>query len=170
MEQTFSFSNITYMWCKHFCIIILYFRDVQAEFLPDYCNKSDDFWDSLWSFQLSQLSESVSVWSLQILHDRPNCSDNENNLIQCPSDWGHLSCPCCLWSSGYCSHMIILITWTLFDTTEWGDEDDPDDHVKTRLKSQQENPLFPDCCMGLYLSPASFCSSMHFWLQVKTLK
>ena len=47
MKQTFSFSNITYMWCKHFCIIILYFRDVQAEFLPDYCNKSDDFWDSL---------------------------------------------------------------------------------------------------------------------------
>ena len=60
------------MLCKHFGIIILYFRDVQAEFLPDYCNKSDDFWDSLWSFQLSQLSESLSVWSLQILHDRPN--------------------------------------------------------------------------------------------------
>jgi len=31
--------------------------------------------------------------------------------------------------------MIILITWTLFDTTAWGDEDDPDDHMETRFKS-----------------------------------
>ena len=40
-------------------------------FLPDYWNKSDDFWGSFWS---SQSTESVSLWSLQNLHDRPDLS------------------------------------------------------------------------------------------------
>ena len=37
------------------------FSAVQAEFILDYWNKSDDFWDSLRSSQSSQLSESVSI-------------------------------------------------------------------------------------------------------------
>ena len=50
--------------------------------------------------------------------------------------------------------MIILITWTLFDTTEWGDEDDPDDHVETRLKSQQEKlSSFPGLLYGTLFEP-----------------
>ena len=42
-----------------FCIFD--FSAVQAEFILDYWNKSDDFWDSLRSSQSSQLSESVSI-------------------------------------------------------------------------------------------------------------
>ena len=45
-------------------IFVFFFFDfsaVQAEFILDYWNKSDDFWDSLRSSQSSQLSESVSI-------------------------------------------------------------------------------------------------------------
>ena len=45
-------------------------------FLPDYWNKSDDFWGS---FRSSQSSESVSLCSLQNLHDRPDLSQRSRS-------------------------------------------------------------------------------------------
>ena len=38
------------------------FSGVQAEFILDYWNSSDDFWDSLRSSRSSQSSESVSLF------------------------------------------------------------------------------------------------------------
>ena len=70
------------------------FSTIQAEFILDYWNKSDDFWDSLRSFRSSQSSENVSIWSLQNLHDRPNGTQLY------PSDRGRLSRPGSLPSSG----------------------------------------------------------------------
>lgn len=57
--------------------------------------------------------------------------------------------------------MIILITWTLFDTTEWGDEDDPDDHVETRLKSQQEKLI-----IFSRIAVWDFIRALHHFVQV----
>ena len=57
------------------------FSAIRAEFILDYWNKSDDFWDSLRSSRSSQSSESVSMWSLQNLHDHPD-RPRELNSIQ----------------------------------------------------------------------------------------
>ena len=55
--------------CEHLtCIVFFGFSAIRVEFIIDYWNKSD-FWVSLRS---SQLSESLSIRSLQNLHDRPD--------------------------------------------------------------------------------------------------
>ena len=87
------------------------FSAIRAEFILDYWNKSDDFWDSLRSSQSSQSSESVSIWSLQNLHDRPNRPDRTQLY---PSDRGRLSRPGRLRSS---ESRFVPIVWTFFETT-----------------------------------------------------
>ena len=54
-------------------LLFFYFSSVQTKFILNYWNKSDDFWDRLWPYQLSQLSESVSIWPLQNFHSCPDC-------------------------------------------------------------------------------------------------
>ena len=63
------------------------FSGVQAEFIRDFWNNSDDFWDSLRS---SQSSKSVSIRSLQSLQDR---HDRPHRTQLYPSDRGRLSRP-----------------------------------------------------------------------------
>ena len=64
--------------CEHFGIFSFGFSCFQAELIPDYWNKSDDFWDSFRSFRSSQSSESVSISSLQNLHHRPDRPDRSS--------------------------------------------------------------------------------------------
>ena len=64
-------SNSAHTRCEHFCTFFCDFSSVQVEFILDYWNNSDDFWDSLRSSLSSQSSESVSISSLPNLHDRP---------------------------------------------------------------------------------------------------
>ena len=56
------------------------------------CNrdKNYDFWDSLRWYRSSRSSENVSIWSLQILHDRPNRPDRTQFY---PNDRGRPSRP-----------------------------------------------------------------------------
>ena len=60
---------------RTFFIIFFDFSGVHAEFILDYWNNSDDFWDSLRSSPSSQSPDSVSIWSLQYVHDRPDRPD-----------------------------------------------------------------------------------------------
>ena len=90
------------------------FSAIRAEFILDYWNKSDDLWDSLRSSRSSQSAGSVSIWSLQNLHDRPYRPDRTQLY---PSDRGRRSRPGRLRSSGQCFHMIVPIVWTFFETT-----------------------------------------------------
>lgn len=53
-------------------------------------NKGDDFSDSLLLVRSSQSSENFSVWSLQILPNRPN---HPHRTQFYPSDWGHPNRP-----------------------------------------------------------------------------
>ena len=68
-----------------FVLLFFDFSAIQAEFILDYWNKSDDFWDSLRSFRSSQSSENVSIWSLQNLRDR---LDRPDGTQLYPSDRG----------------------------------------------------------------------------------
>ena len=98
-------SIMSRTWCNglslsaHHAIILdyffFYFSSVQVEFILDYWNNSDDFWNSLRS---SQSSENVSIWSLQSLQD---CHDRQDRTQLYPSDWGRLSRPASvsIWSS-----------------------------------------------------------------------
>ena len=58
--------------------------------------------------------------------------------------------------------MIILITWILFDTTAWGDEDDPDDHVETRLKSYSPSKKILLSQIAVW----DFIRALHHFVQV----
>ena len=81
----------------------------------DYWNKTADFWESLRSFRSSQsTAESVFIWSLQNLLDRPDRPDRTQFYS---SDRGRLRRLGRLRSSWQCSHMVVLIVWTLFETT-----------------------------------------------------
>ena len=71
------FSNRAHTRWEHFCFIFFFdFSGVQADFFPDYWNKTADFWESLRSFRSSQsTAESVFIWSLQNLLDRADRLD-----------------------------------------------------------------------------------------------
>ena len=82
--------NSVYVWCQQFWTIFFDFSGVKAEFILDYWSNSDDFWDSLQSSRSSQSSESISIWSPQNLHDRP---DHPDRTQLYPRDRGRLSRP-----------------------------------------------------------------------------
>ena len=63
-------------------LLFFYFSSVQTKFILNYWNKSDDFWDRLWPSQLSQLSESVSIWPLQNFTQLSRLSGIELKSIQ----------------------------------------------------------------------------------------
>ena len=84
MSRTFSNFKQPTNTLRTFVYYFFGFSAIRAEFILDYWNKSDDFWDSFRSSRSSQSSESVSIWSLQLY----------------PSDRCHLSRPGRLQSSG----------------------------------------------------------------------
>ena len=71
------FSSRAYTRWEHFCFRFFFdLSGVQADFFPDYWNKTADFWESLRSFRSSQsTAESVFIWSLQNLLDRADRLD-----------------------------------------------------------------------------------------------
>ena len=71
------FSNRARTRWEHFCFRFFFdLSGVQADLFPDYWNKTADFWESLRSFRSSQsTAESVFIWSLQNLLDRPDRLD-----------------------------------------------------------------------------------------------
>ena len=112
----FFFSNRAHTRWEHFCFRFFFdLSGVQADFFPDYWNKTADFRESLRSFRSSQsTAESVFIWSLQNLLDRPDRPDRTQFQS---SDRGRLRRLGRLRSSWQCSHMVVLIVWTLFETT-----------------------------------------------------
>ena len=90
-EDTASHSELDGRDYLFFTYCAYAVRTLIFVFLPDYWNKSDDFWGSLRS---SQSSESVSLWSIQNLHDRPDLSKRSRSSLSS-----------------------LLIVWTLFETT-----------------------------------------------------
>ena len=116
MERTFFFSNRAHTRWEHFCFRFFYdLSGVQAEFFPDYWNNTADFWERLRSFRSSQsTAESVFIWSLQNLLDRPDRPDRTQFYS---SDRGRLRRLGRLRSSWQCSHLVVRIVWTLFETT-----------------------------------------------------
>ena len=76
-EETASHSELDGRDYLFFTYCAYAVRTLIFVFLPDYWNKSDDFWGSLRS---SQSSESVSLWSIQNLHDRPYLSLSSGSI------------------------------------------------------------------------------------------
>ena len=75
-EETASHSELDGRDYLFFTYCAYAVRTLIFVFLPDYWNKSDDFWGS---FRSSQSSESVSLCSLQNLHDRPDLSQRSRS-------------------------------------------------------------------------------------------
>ena len=73
----FFFSNRAHTRWEHFCFRFFFdLSGVQADFFPNYWNKTADFWKSLISFRSSQsTAERVFIWSLQNLLDRSDRLD-----------------------------------------------------------------------------------------------